>query len=47
LSPHNGTTVKEKEVLKHVHISLWELAQLQSAEGAHYFIAITDGFSLY
>jgi len=47
LSSHNGTTVKEKEVLKHVHISLWELAQLQSAGRAHYFIAITDGFSLY
>jgi len=45
--PYNGTMVKEKDVLECVHIDLCGPAQVQSAEGAHYFMAITDGFLLY
>ena len=32
-SPYNGTTVKEKEVLKYIYINLWGLAQVQLAGG--------------
>jgi len=45
--PYNGTMVKERDVLECVHIDLWGLVQVQSARDAHYFMAITDGFSLY
>jgi len=45
--PYNGTTVKEKDVLECVHIDLWGPAQVQLAGGTHYFMAITDSFSLY
>jgi len=45
--PYNGTTVKERDVLEHIHIDLWGPAQVQSAGGAHYFMAITDDFSSY
>jgi len=44
---YNSTTVKEKDVLECVHIDLWDPAQVQSAGGAHYFMAITDGFLSY
>jgi len=44
---YNSTMVKERDVLKHIHINLWGLAQVQLARGAHYFMAITDGFSSY
>ena len=45
--PYNSIMVKERDVLEHIYIDLWGLAQVQSAGGAHYFMAITDGFSLY
>jgi len=32
-SPYNGTTVKEKKVLKYIYINLWGLAQVQLAGG--------------
>jgi len=45
--PYNSTIVKERDILEHIHINLWGLAQVQSARGTYYFIAITDGFSSY
>jgi len=45
--PFYTNTARETEVLECIHIDIWGPAQVQSAGGANYFMAIIDSFSSY
>jgi len=45
--PYHDSKSRKKEILKHIHIDIWEPCQVQSVGGALYFMIIMDGFSSY
>jgi len=44
---YNDNGVRERDLLKRIHIDIWGPALVQSVGGALYFMLIMDGYSLY
>jgi len=45
--PYNNNSVRERDLLKRIHINIWGPAPVQSAGEVLYFMLIIDRYSLY